>query len=73
MLDEYNSRLSLSSLCDVSREDCDGDGITFLKKMLEDTKTMADANAQAIPNTFEVDESKEHTSMTPMVRGRSEK
>lgn len=43
--------------------------MTFLKKMLDDTKTMADAKAHARPNTFEADVSNEQTSMTPMVNG----
>jgi hypothetical protein len=71
--DEYKSRFILSSLCDDSDEvpsECDG--ITFLKKILELTKTRAEPKAQSKPIALEAETSDEHANMTPMVRGRSE-
>lgn len=63
----------MSSLCEV---DCDKppvfDGIIFLKKILELTKTRAEPKAQRRPVAFDADTSNEHASMTPMVSGRSE-
>ena len=44
----------------------------FLKKILDETKTIADAKALSKPITFEADMSNEHASMTPMVNGKSE-
>lgn len=44
----------------------------FLKKMLEDTKTMADPNAHRRPVTLEADISNEQASMTPSVSGSSD-
>ena len=46
-------------------------GISFLKKMLEDTKMMADPNAHRRPRGFDAI-SNEQESMTPMVNGRRE-
>jgi hypothetical protein len=72
MPEEYRRRLSLSNLWDG----CDIppllEGIIFLKKMLELTKTRADPKAQRRPIALEADMSKEHASMTPMVSGRRE-
>ena len=71
--DEYKSRFILSSLCDVTDEvpsECDG--MTFLKKILELTKTRAEPKAQSKPIALEAETSNEHANMTPMVRGRSE-
>ncbi len=48
------------------------DGIIFLKKMLEETKTSAEPKAHRRPNELEGDKSKVHASMTPRVRGRRE-
>lgn len=44
----------------------------FLKKILEETKTRAEPNAQANPIKFEADMSNEQASITPSVRGRRE-
>ena len=71
--DEYNNRFILSSLCDVTDEvpsECDG--MTFLKKILELTKTRAEPKAQSKPIAFDAETSNEHANMTPMVKGRSE-
>ena len=71
--DEYKSRFILSSLCagtDEVPSECDG--ITFLKKILELTKTRAEPKAQSKPIALEAETSNEHANMTPMVRGRSE-
>lgn len=50
----------------------DGEGIIFLKKMLEDTKTSAEPNAQRSPVVFDAETSKVQASITPKVKGRSE-
>lgn len=41
----------------------------FLKKMFDDTKTMAEPNAHNKPTALEADTSNEQASMTPIVRG----
>ena len=43
-----------------------------MKKMFDETNTIAEANAQRRPSTFDADTSDEHASMTPIMRGRSE-
>jgi len=53
--------------------DLEGEGIIFLKKMLEDTKTRAEPNAQRRPVVFDADMSNVQASITPRVRGRREK
>jgi hypothetical protein len=49
------------------------EGIIFLKKMLELTKTSAEPKAHSRPMVLEADTSNEHASMTPRVRGRRER
>lgn len=49
------------------------EGIIFLKKMFEVTKTTAEPNAQRRPRALEADMSKLQASMTPMVSGTKEK
>ena len=48
------------------------DGIIFLKKIFELTNTRAEPKAQNRPMIFEAETSKEHASMTPIVRGSKE-
>jgi hypothetical protein len=48
------------------------EGIIFLKKMLELTKTKADPNAQSKPTVFDAEMSNEQASITPIVRGDKE-
>ncbi len=73
MLDEYNRRLSLSSLCDEPPVECAlGEGTIFLKKMFCETKTIAEPNAHSRPVMLEADTSKLQASMTPMVKGSRE-
>lgn len=59
----------MSSRCDVGVEPAVGVGITFLKKMLEETKMTADPNAHRRPSGLEAI-SNEQESMTPIVNGR---
>ena len=47
--------------------------MTFLKKILELTKMIADPKAQDRPRKLEPETSNVQTSMTPMVRGRRER
>jgi hypothetical protein len=72
--DEYKRRFSLSSLWEVldAEEAPVSDGMTFLKKMLELTKTRADPKAQRRPIAFDAETSNEQASITPNVSGRSE-
>lgn len=49
------------------------EGISFLKTMFCETKTMVEPNAQMRPRILEAEMSNEHASMTPRVRGRSER
>ena len=44
--------------------------MTFLKNIFEDTKMIAEPNAQRRPRALEADMSKEQASITPTVRGR---
>ena len=63
----------MSSLRDDTDEvpsECDG--MIFLKKILELTKTRAEPKAQIKPIALEAETSNEHANMTPTVRGRSE-
>lgn len=48
------------------------EGMIFLKKMLEETNTSAEPNAQRRPMKSDADISNEQASITPMVRGRSD-
>lgn len=52
--------------------DLEGDGIIFLKKMLEDTKISDEPNAHRRPMKFDADISNVHASMTPSVNGTKE-
>jgi hypothetical protein len=71
--DEYKSKLILSNLCIQGEEDPpELEGIIFLKKMFELTKTMADPKAHRRPIKLEAETSKEHASMTPIVKGSKE-
>ena len=49
------------------------EGMIFLKKMLDVTKTIAEPNAQRRPIAFDADMSKLQASMTPIVSGSREK
>lgn len=71
MPEEYSSRFNLSNLWDVWPFPV-FDGIIFLKKMLELTKTSAEPNALRSPKVFDADTSKEHANITPIVSGRRE-
>lgn len=75
MLDEYKRRLSLSSLCEdwAWLLDLEGEGIIFLKKMFEETKTRAEPKAQRRPVVFDADMSNVHANITPIVRGRRDR
>ena len=42
----------------------------FLKKIFDDTNTMADPNAHSKPTKLDADMSNEQASMTPRVRGK---
>jgi flagellar basal body rod protein FlgF len=53
--------------------DEDGDGIIFLKKMFDETKTIAEPKAQRRPGVLEADISNVQANMTPMVSGNREK
>ncbi len=73
--EEYNRRLILSNFCDdfvSAPEPPELLGITFLKKIFEETNTMADPNADASPMKSAVDISNEQASMTPTVRGNND-
>ena len=65
----------MSSLCAGA---CDGpplpfcEGMIFLKKIFDDTNTIADPNAQIRPRVLEADMSNEHANITPMVNGSNE-
>ena len=73
MPDEYKRRFSLSSLWEgVDVEPPAFDGITFLKNILELTKTRADPKAQRRPTAFDAETSKEQASITPNVNGNNE-
>lgn len=74
MPDEYKRRFSLSSLWDVldAEEPPVFEGMIFLKKMLELTKTRADPKAQRRPIAFDAETSNEKASITPIVNGSSE-
>ena len=48
------------------------EGMIFLKKIFELTKTMADPKAHNMPTTLEAETSKEHASITPIVKGSKE-
>ena len=61
----------MSSLCGWFDPD-EFVGITFLKKMLEETNMMAEANAQTSPRKLDADMSNVHASMTPTVNGSNE-
>lgn len=50
----------------------EGEGITFLKKMLDDTKINAEPNAHRRPMKFDADMSNVQASMTPSVNGTKE-
>ena len=60
-------------MCD---EVCDApfgvEGMIFLKKIFDETKTSAEPNAHSNPIAFEIDIFDEHARMTPKVRGKSE-
>jgi hypothetical protein len=45
----------------------------FLKKMLEDTNTIAEPKAHIKPRALDAEVSNEHASITPRVKGRREK
>jgi len=45
----------------------------FLKKIFDDTNTMADPNAHSKPTKLDAETSKEQASMTPTVRGSRDK
>ena len=44
----------------------------FLKKMFDDTKTMAEPNAHNKPTALDADISNEQANMTPRVRGNKD-
>ena len=48
-------------------------GMIFLKKMLDDTKTMAEPKAHRRPRALDADMSELQASMTPIVSGMREK
>ena len=56
----------MSSLCWEAEEPV---GIIFLKKMFDDTKTIAEPNAHNKPTALDADTSNEQANMTPSVRG----
>ena len=62
----------MSNRCVVGAEPAVFVGMSFLKKMLEETKMMADPNAQKRPRGLDAT-SNEQESMTPIVNGRSER
>lgn len=62
----------MSSLCDEAAAAFGPDGMIFLKKMFELTKTSADPNAHSRPIAFDADMSKLHASITPIVSGSNE-
>jgi hypothetical protein len=43
-----------------------------LKKMFDDTKTMAEPNAHSKPMALDADTSNEQANMTPRVRGKKD-
>ena len=47
--------------------------MTFLKNMFDETNTSAEAKALRSPSAFDADMSNEQASMTPTMRGISEK
>jgi len=63
----------LSSLCEETEDEFpDEDGIIFLKKMFEDTKTIAEPKAERRPRIFDAENSEEHAIMTPNVKGSND-
>lgn len=73
MPEEYRRRFILSSLWDDSEDVAPAlDGIIFLKKIFELTKTRADPKAHSRPIMFDADTSNEQANITPIVRGKSE-
>jgi hypothetical protein len=66
----------LSSLWDVGvipvADDEEGEGMTFLKKILDETNTRADPKAHIRPTKLDALISKEHANITPSVRGSND-
>lgn len=48
-------------------------GIIFLKRMFDDTKTIAEPNADSNPRKFDAEKSEEQAIMTPDVRGKRDR
>lgn len=59
----------MSNLCEEAEEPV---GMIFLKKIFDDTKTIAEPNAHNKPTALDADTSNEHASMTPSIRGSSD-
>jgi hypothetical protein len=53
--------------------DGEGEGMIFLKKMFDVTKTIAEPNAQRRPAVLDADISNVQASITPMVSGKRER
>jgi hypothetical protein len=57
----------------VDTLDGEGEGMIFLKKMFDVTKTIAEPNAQRRPAVLDADISNVQASITPMVSGKRER